>query len=180
MTSFGGNGIQPSPSSRRAWIEIFPRSAPARYTRSPSSRRAWIEIPGASRRVRAVRVALLAEGVDRNELPCLCRSRQIVALLAEGVDRNPSGRGYTVHRPPSPSSRRAWIEISELCAHLRGRASPSSRRAWIEILYSTLLCRLFRVALLAEGVDRNFWIPAIHRVQTGQSPSSRRAWIEMW
>ena len=56
-----------------------------------------------------------------------------VALLAEGVDRN---RDQNVDNPAinrSPSSRRAWIEISN---HL----SPSPG---------------FRVALLAEGVDRN-------------------------
>ena len=34
-----------SPSSRRAWIEIFSELTPmAHKTRSPSSRRAWIEI----------------------------------------------------------------------------------------------------------------------------------------
>ena len=35
----------------------------------------------------------------------------------------------------SPSSRRAWIEINQLCALLENLVwSPSSRRAWIEIL----------------------------------------------
>ena len=79
-------------------------------------------------------VALLAEGVDRNEVSCSCpdgvpaspSSRRawieipksacmplwcLVALLAEGVDRNikPSQVGGT--EVMSPSSRRAWIEI---------------------------------------------------------------------
>ena len=57
----------------------------------------------------------------------------------------------------SPSSRRAWIEIcpslpSERCRH----RSPSSRRAWIEICCPGLLQAYYSVALLAEGVDRNF------------------------
>ena len=56
--------------------------------RSPSSRRAWIEIGKLSAQPAADRVALLAEGVDRN--PDLLRSQHdvLVALLAEGVDRN--------------------------------------------------------------------------------------------
>ena len=102
---------------------------------SPSSRRAWIEI---SRRA-AVRsyphVALLAEGVDRNdEVNVLMATHNKVALLAEGVDRNAvlsNGRGVVIvvallaegvdrNTEPvlgtwpsnqSPSSRRAWIEI---------------------------------------------------------------------
>ena len=35
--------------------------------------------------------------------------------------------------------------------------SPSSRRAWIEILLARLLTEKKPVALLAEGVDRNFY-----------------------
>ena len=56
--------------------------------------------------------------------------------------------------------------------------SPSSRRAWIEIALKRKPARSVQVALLAEGVDRNF----LFRGQVGQqvkSPSSRRAWIEM-
>ena len=57
-----------------------------------------------------------------------------VALLAEGVDRNWLCRVISVPSIQSPSSRRAWIEISK----------RSNR--W----------RAGRVALLAEGVDRNY------------------------
>ena len=39
--------------------------------------------------VRAARVALLAEGVDRNNTTAKAVGADIVALLAEGVDRNP-------------------------------------------------------------------------------------------
>ena len=56
-----------------------------------------------------------------------------VALLAEGVDRNPA---YQVANP-------------------NAGVSPSSRRAWIEISREEFLAIPSDVALLAEGVDRN-------------------------
>ena len=56
-----------------------------------------------------------------------------VALLAEGVDRNLSDGPPVPECCTSPSSRRAWIEISKLFVNMLP-------------LY---------VALLAEGVDRN-------------------------
>ena len=57
--------------------------------------------------------------------------------------------------------------------------SPSSRRAWIEITAPRSGSASHGVALLAEGVDRN---PCeVDRVTlTEASPSSRRAWIEIW
>ena len=79
-------------------------------------------------------VALLAEGVDRNPLSFLVMVYQSrVALLAEGVDRNEPLLVSMVVSDASPSSRRAWIEISKLLVNMLP-------------LY---------VALLAEGVDRN-------------------------
>ena len=82
------------------------------------------------------RVALLAEGVDRNRLYCwFSRRSSYVALLAEGVDRNSSIAYLEQCLAQSPSSRRAWIEMS------RSSVSTPSLSA---------------VALLAEGVDRNF------------------------
>ena len=60
-----------------------------------------------------------------------------VALLAEGVDRN-----------------------FYLCFLFDGQPwSPSSRRAWIEMSLQTGGRREIIVALLAEGVDRNFTRP---------------------
>ena len=56
-----------SPSSRRAWIEIFQAQNDNAALASPSSRRAWIEITSYRTRRCPRRVALLAEGVDRNE-----------------------------------------------------------------------------------------------------------------
>ena len=55
------------------------------------------------------------------------------ALLAEGVDRNKPGERPGCHFRESPSSRRAWIEITN-CSFASSKLS---------------------VALLAEGVDRN-------------------------
>ena len=124
---------------------------------SPSSRRAWIEIRICIMMRIACLVALLAEGVDRNVLHCSAKAVfSYVALLAEGVDRNVKMTKTLVQLYVSPSSRRAWIEIS-----------PSTQEA--DTAY---------VALLAEGVDRNMPVASRRRVYTW-SPSSRRAWIEI-
>ena len=56
-------------------------------------------------------VALLAEGVDRNQLAGPQMPSTAVALLAEGVDRNDSVYVLLSRCMKSPSSRRAWIEI---------------------------------------------------------------------
>ena len=78
-------------------------------------------------------VALLAEGVDRNQLLGFMYDTTLVALLAEGVDRN----------------NELYADMSSVSA------SPSSRRAWIEIPLVSATMFAFPVALLAEGVDRN-------------------------
>ena len=62
-----------------------------------------------------------------------CSLQGCVALLAEGVDRN--------RDVPAQHPQAAW--------------SPSSRRAWIEITCSSVRSLPHQVALLAEGVDRN-------------------------
>ena len=60
----------------------------------------------------ARRVALLAEGVDRNSSMALMLAFiAAVALLAEGVDRNVQDVIGFIESVWSPSSRRAWIEI---------------------------------------------------------------------
>ena len=56
--------------------------------------------------------------------------------------------------------------------------SPSSRRAWIEISNALICGSLQAVALLAEGVDRNRKIANLSNKNV-LSPSSRRAWIEI-
>ena len=78
-------------------------------------------------------VALLAEGVDRNQFDRFYNLCKQVALLAEGVDRNIQRNSSKAVRVKSPSSRRAWIEIA---AHWHPQGEH-------------------HVALLAEGVDRN-------------------------
>ena len=87
----------------------------------------------------AAEVALLAEGVDRNQLAPALATIDKVALLAEGVDRNNGLLG---------------------CMN-RCRRSPSSRRAWIEIDPGITLLYALAVALLAEGVDRNTGWPLL-------------------
>ena len=102
-----------------------------------------------------------------------------VALLAEGVDRNPFGPVANQDCTRSPSSRRAWIEIikalrirSAVCVALL--AEGVDRNSFF----------VFRddppagVALLAEGVDRNNKGVA-DQIGGVLSPSSRRAWIEI-
>ena len=79
-----------------------------------------------------------------------------VALLAEGVDRNFMASLLSTRILASPSSRRAWIEIS-----LKRTGETTGM-----------------VALLAEGVDRNL-DEMVEPLQKEVSPSSRRAWIEI-
>ena len=86
--------------------------------------------------VKQGKVALLAEGVDRNAYAGINIYQILVALLAEGVDRNFLSDGDHPGNDMSPSSRRAWIEM------------PTSSARWTA---ST-------VALLAEGVDRNVMV----------------------
>ena len=63
-------------------------------------------------------------------------------------------------------------------AKIRVERSPSSRRAWIEIFSKASISLHARVALLAEGVDRNY--KGLRKYEKAPwSPSSRRAWIEI-
>ena len=170
-----------SPSSRRAWIEIPRRGermrcCPVALLAEGVDR----NILDPDCKLPHQNVALLAEGVDRNRYsnlkPCVFDGspssrrawieikaggghplRRSVALLAEGVDRNLAGERQGKLALMSPSSRRAWIEIvSEMPAASVRCGSPSSRRAWIEMMLGNLMQhRHSRVALLAEGVDRN-------------------------
>ena len=81
-----------------------------------------------------------------------------VALLAEGVDRNKLTGHGRIDFARSPSSRRAWIEIPTTLSRTASAArSPSSRRAWIEITVTPNGFCASCVALLAEGVDRNYY-----------------------
>ena len=98
-------------------------------------------------------VALLAEGVDRNnQVPNLEITRSRVALLAEGVDRN----------------KVPWY----LC--FSASRSPSSRRAWIEIACWSIVWSSLSVALLAEGVDRNMQLRGVVGEFDGRPPRGGR------
>ena len=93
---------------------------------SPSSRRAWIEIWRCWTRKTPPAVALLAEGVDRNTTGVIALAAARVALLAEGVDRNTRDQFSVSSSQASPSSRRAWIEIR---SH-----SPAAQKALVALL----------------------------------------------
>ena len=74
---------------------------------SPSSRRAWIEIQLLAHKLLRKAVALLAEGVDRNFWMGVKPSSRLVVLLAEGVDRNSfhSSAALPVKRRPPHGGR---------------------------------------------------------------------------
>ena len=80
-----------------------------------------------------VSVALLAEGVDRNDVAPNRLTLPVVALLAEGVDRN----AYQYYHKP-----RQLVALLAEGVDRNDRALENRRMtSW--------------VALLAEGVDRN-------------------------
>ena len=146
---------------------------------SPSSQRAWIEIRRRTWSTSTPTVALLAEGVDRN-VHCLFPSG--LKLLSPSSQRawiEIRESGGNAGRRWSPSSQRAWIEIPPLPKTRLKMMSPSSQRAWIEILRSMAIRSRKSVALLAEGVDRNF-IGQGNLSEVKRSPSSQRAWIEIF
>ena len=101
---------------------------------SPSSRRAWIEIAYFFGTDIKPKVALLAEGVDRNCDIMALRKRRSTSPSSRRawIEIAMPGRKDMLCR--SPSSRRAWIEIPTSRCARRCCVSPSSRRAWIEIL----------------------------------------------
>ena len=123
-----------SPSTRRAWIEILRLPKTKRHRESPSTRRAWIEITVSPVQVDVQNVALHPEGVDRNPNLYDIPLDPEVALHPEGVDRN------EVLPPP----------------YNYDNASPSTRRAWIEITMNIKREARTQVALHPEGVDRNY------------------------
>ena len=158
-----------SPSSRRAWVEI------GKFQLQGLCRGVALLAEGVGRNIEAELnilqqkcVALLAEGVGRNisHLPSLRRSR--VALLAEGVGRNWNFESYN-----PPISRVALLaegvgrnHITRLIKFNRVW-SPSSRRAWVEITGGWMTVCFLAVALLAEGVGRNCKLFVILRPNAG-------------
>ena len=105
----------------------------------------------------ASRVALLAEGVDRNNIKTVdLPVTKGVALLAEGVDRNSVCGSKALASELSPSSRRAWIEIPKQTAADTKKLVALLAEGVDRNTESTTSGSRSRVALLAEGVDRNW------------------------
>ena len=123
---------------------------------SPSSQRAWIEIPTTKLLTLCFAVALLAEGVDRNET----YSSMVLVILM------------------SPSSQRAWIEIVCRRPRLKAVIVALLAEGVDRNLRPAVEDHIDEVALLAEGVDRNIQLRRSVLIPAS-SPSSQRAWIEM-
>ena len=78
-----------------------------------------------------------------------------VALLAEGVDRNLPSSTPRHAASRSPSSRRAWIEIAQAtCWSYEQAVALLAEGVDRNTSLMAILLRC-QVALLAEGVDRN-------------------------
>ena len=102
----------------------------------------------------------------------------LVALHPEGVDRNQSAPNSASRRPWSPSTRRAWIEISQKSVD-RALSTVALHPEGVDRNKALdLACQRSLVALHPEGVDRNL---SLYRYPDTWyvSPSTRRAWIEI-
>ena len=100
-------------------------------------------------------VALCEEGVDRNAAAPYGAASKPVALCEEGVDRN-------WRRPCSPcvgtvALCEEGVDRNQLAGRpeIKDFPSPSAKRAWIEMRQSWSSCCCEMVALCEEGVDRN-------------------------
>ena len=83
----------------------------------------------------------------------MCQKK--VALLAEGVDRNRKKGKATAIEVESPSSRRAWIEMDNRClVDAKGIVALLAEGVDRNVSHFGFVY-LVKVALLAEGVDRN-------------------------
>ena len=150
--------INLSPSTRRAWIEMEQEQAVTEEVETVA-----LHPEGVDRNLRRGRkspsspVALHPEGVDRNTEFCIISVFAVVALHPEGVDRN-RFRPFALFKTLFVALHPEGVDRNGMSSESRGATcapSPSTRRAWIEIF--TLLCG-FSVGLVAlhpEGVDRN-------------------------
>ena len=70
------------------------------------------------------------------------------------------------------------VQIAAVFSDVFGQALPNLCRSFYNETKAEMFFSVFAVALLAEGVDRNF--PAARSSRPpARSPSSRRAWIEI-
>ena len=101
-----------------------------------------------------------------------------VALHPEGVDRNV----YVEFNDPvtnkSPSTRRAWIEISVPFVWRYGYTVALHPEGVDRNRFCQNRCGVYQVALHPEGVDRNREKTKEEKL-VAASPSTRRAWIEI-
>ncbi len=108
-------------------------------------------------KIKFIIVALHPEGVDRNAPVLTARlCCPPVALHPEGVDRNQRRGVEQIQRnPASPSTRRAWIEISSSCTCLTISAVALHPEGVDRNVLHFAFIRKILVALHPEGVDRN-------------------------
>ena len=107
-----------------------------------------------------------------------CSPAGRVALLAEGVDRNVMGIILSLEQQKSPSSRRAWIEITLDEAESTPLPVALLAEGVDRNYFCTELFQSLQVALLAEGVGRNN-LNLNNPRSNSKSPSSRKAWVEI-
>ena len=113
--------------------------------------------------------------MDRNRVAKGGNIALTVALLAEGVDRNQLYGVAPRENPVSPSSRRAWIEIVSLLIFLRKPAvALLAEGVDRNTVLSDCTSPKMVVALLAEGVDRNWMEMPKMRERNGRPPRGGR------
>ena len=120
------NGLKPSLSARRAWIEITLCLLFLVGFGSLSARRAWIEMNGLKP---SIRVAVLSLSARRAWIEINVgfpiAAFLLVALRKESVDRNYSHAGKLFDLLKSLSARRAWIEMECIRLHPSQASSRS-------------------------------------------------------
>ena len=80
-----------------------------------------------------------------------------VALHPEGVDRNPFSSGFAQHIKMSPSTRRAWIEMTSIASCTVSVSVVALHPEGVDRnRISTNQFTTSAVALHPEGVDRNY------------------------
>ena len=150
------NGILPSLSTWRAWIEIS--LFPALQNKEP--------------------VALYMESVDWNNGAALLNITEIGRSLHGERGLKYKKKHRCTYKLPSLSTWRAWIEISHTLNTLGIDMSLSTWRAWIEIQlkYNIKISNFSRSLHGERGLKSFGYQPLFHHEW---SLSTWRAWIEM-
>ena len=119
-------------------------------------------------------VALHPEGVDRNSCAVHLEDVAGVALHPEGVDRNNTSAELFVSVLTSPSTRRAWIEISFHITQSGSKTVALHPEGVDRNINAILTERNFVVALHPEGVDRNLVACRLSPCRHGRPPPGGR------